>query len=721
MSSDTSDFLKRIALFSVLNDQEAQQLSRHLHNKRLEDGETLFCQGENGAELFVVEDGMISVVVELPDGREMDIAELSVGDFVGEMSIFEREPRSATCRARGVTRLLSMHESDLFSFVEDNPTGATKLMRQMLSVTRQRLNQRSAFLADMVHWGEAARRRAITDELTGLHNRRYFDDSYVDYVTRSRAEDKPLSVMMCDLDYFHQINELYTQAVGDQVIQSAAELFKHRLRPGDIAARYGGDEFIFILPDTEASAAFSLGENICRDVANLDILENKNGSIDRVTTTLGIATLPDHAVGPQELRDAADAALYRAKEAGRNRVALAEGEQDMQKHTIPTIAGRNKVVNTIIDALDNRKSFLMIGHKNPDEDCIASMVAFALLAKKFDKEARICILDNIHEHFGYLLNICQHNSIYISEPCELESLELVDTIVICDTPKPDMVQMSDAAREVFEHRELVKIEIDHHLEADSAYIGDPDYSLVTEASSASELVGLVALKLYKRKDLLETYRINDLFSRNFVLSVLTGIVGDSKMGKFLKTRRERRFYDMFSAMFNELLFEKTTNLSNFFTKEEVFGELGRLSEPEQGCFQFFIDRGSSTEMVGHVALSQEDSDEMFSQFDNDTVVSVSRSVADVLAEESKYVSLVGYYDKPEKSNMVQFRVRRSNAYRNLDLRDILKRFDIKNGGGHEEAIGFRFDRSEIPDIREYATNLVEGISDLIKEHPKAIA
>lgn len=386
----------------------------------------------------------------------------------------------------------------------------------------------------------------------------------------------------------------------------------------------------------------------------------------------------------------------------------------MKKTRIETIAKKNSVVNNIITALDERDSFLLIGHKNPDEDCIASLVSFALLITKFGKAAGIYLRDEIHEHYQYLADICHHNSIYRVQQNDVE-LPSIDTIVMCDTPKPSMLDTTDMVKSQIDRKDVLKIEIDHHLEADSAYIGDAGYCLVDEASSASELVGLIALKLCIRVDLLAKYAVEDIFSRNFVLSILTGIIGDSKMGMFLKSRRERRFYDIFSGMFNELLTKKTVKLSNFSDKNEVFKELQRLSAHESECFNFFLKLRQKSDSIGYTVLDEQESNLVNQKYTNETVVSVARAVADVLAENSSYLSLIGYYDEAEKSDLIQFRMRRSHSFKNFDLRSILELFSIENGGGHEGAIGFRLTRDEVGDIREYAVKLVSRIEEVIKD------
>lgn len=326
----THAFLKGVRIFSELSEEELGRIAAELRPRHLKRGETLFVQGDPGGALFVVEDGSVGVSVRLADGKNLEIADFHRGDFFGEMSIFESEPRSATCTAKSRCRLLALREHDFHGLLATSPAAAARIMRQMLLVTKRRLQNAGDFLSEMVQWGEEARRRAVTDPLTGLYNRRYLDEALEQQCSGTPGASRRFALVMLDLDHFREINETYSQDVGDRVIIAATGCFRRHLRPADIAARYGGDEFTIILPDTGAETAGELMERIRAEVERLDLLEEMRGTIRRVTTSQGIACFPDHGSDQKTLREAADAALYAAKEAGRNRIAVASAQAGPQ-------------------------------------------------------------------------------------------------------------------------------------------------------------------------------------------------------------------------------------------------------------------------------------------------------------------------------------------------------------------------------------------------------
>lgn len=162
--------------------------------------------------------------------------------------------------------------------------------------------------------------RAIVDGLTGLHNRQHFLEMTDIEFQRARRYRHPLSAVMLDIDYFKQANDTYGHTVGDQVLQAVAARCQKSLRDIDLLGRYGGDEFVVLLPESDLNGARSTGERLRRCVAEIPV-DTDRGPLN-VTISLGAAALIDDYPHIAALLNEADAALYRAKNAGRNRVEV---------------------------------------------------------------------------------------------------------------------------------------------------------------------------------------------------------------------------------------------------------------------------------------------------------------------------------------------------------------------------------------------------------------
>ncbi len=324
----STEFLHGVDILSLLTPGEIERTKDLFTLKKIGGGEVLFREGDPGNELFIVRSGEVTTSIRLPDGGAREIAVFREGNFFGEMSIFENAPRSATCVAATPSELLGLHEKEFYRMIEECPDIATKIMYRMLNITTQRLRDTGEFLSDMVHWGEAARRRAVTDELTGAYNRRFLDDALDREFERAKGSGSYLTMAMVDLDCFRQINERHGEEAGDRCIIEVVRVINGLLRENDIFARYGGDEFALLLPATGCDDAGELAGRIRKDVEGLQILP-ADRSCPRLTLSIGLASYPCHAGDPASLREAADRALYRAKEEGRNRVVRAESSQSV--------------------------------------------------------------------------------------------------------------------------------------------------------------------------------------------------------------------------------------------------------------------------------------------------------------------------------------------------------------------------------------------------------
>jgi len=159
------------------------------------------------------------------------------------------------------------------------------------------------------------------DGLTGIANRRCFDDMLVKEWVRNGRQDAPISLLMIDIDHFKAYNDSLGHVVGDGCLCAVARAIQSAVhRPGDLVARYGGEEFAVILPSTDYEGACSVADNIHRTLCGCCITHPNSSAAECVTVSIGIATgIPTCQSTPEELLNAADAALYQAKQSGRNR------------------------------------------------------------------------------------------------------------------------------------------------------------------------------------------------------------------------------------------------------------------------------------------------------------------------------------------------------------------------------------------------------------------
>jgi diguanylate cyclase (GGDEF)-like protein len=159
----------------------------------------------------------------------------------------------------------------------------------------------------------------VSDPLTGLHNRRYLMDRMLQEMQRSDRHGEPLALAMVDLDAFKPINDQFGHVLGDKVLRAVGSAISKSVRVSDIAARYGGDEFAVILPQTPAEGAMRVCERLLRNISEV-ILQDETGKTFRITASLGLAYYPaDDVETPEDLVHSADGALYGAKRSGKNR------------------------------------------------------------------------------------------------------------------------------------------------------------------------------------------------------------------------------------------------------------------------------------------------------------------------------------------------------------------------------------------------------------------
>jgi diguanylate cyclase (GGDEF)-like protein len=170
---------------------------------------------------------------------------------------------------------------------------------------------------------EALRAQSTKDPLTGLYNRRYLQEMLDREIRRAIRSEQALGVLMLDLDHFKNFNDTYGHDAGDAVLRETASFLVRSIRAEDFVCRYGGEEFVVILPTADLRAAEARAQRIRAKLRDLVILHNGR-SLGLITASIGVAALPGHGTNEKDLLQAADAALYRAKREGRDRVAVAD-------------------------------------------------------------------------------------------------------------------------------------------------------------------------------------------------------------------------------------------------------------------------------------------------------------------------------------------------------------------------------------------------------------
>ncbi len=166
----------------------------------------------------------------------------------------------------------------------------------------------------------ATQQLAVTDGLTGVFNRRYFEEQLHAELTRGRRHDHPTGLILLDVDHFKTFNDTHGHLLGDQVLQGVAQVLKKSTRETDLVARYGGEEFAIILPETPPDAALEVAERIRRNIKNHPFW-GRNDTPLTVTVSVGLACDPSSVMEPRALIDVADSGLYRCKHEGRDRVS----------------------------------------------------------------------------------------------------------------------------------------------------------------------------------------------------------------------------------------------------------------------------------------------------------------------------------------------------------------------------------------------------------------
>lgn len=294
-------------------------------------GEVLIHQGQPNDTMYLLIEGELAVYLGDPEGEPVAI--LSAGEIVGEMSLLDGSVASANVVSHTECTLLAVSEQAFWTLINGSHGFAVRLLVSL----SERLRANNATVSTSVEKRRMYERAAMFDGLTGIHNRRWLDETLHRLEQRYRkSPDHELSVSLIDIDHFKRFNDTYGHDAGDHVLTVVATTLAQNLRPTDLVARFGGEEFVIIFPDTKLADALVAAERVRLAVAAETLTVPDGRELPSVTISMGVAQLePGQTVA--EFLKTADNAMYRAKRAGRNR-AFTGTRADLNAETVSTRA-----------------------------------------------------------------------------------------------------------------------------------------------------------------------------------------------------------------------------------------------------------------------------------------------------------------------------------------------------------------------------------------------
>ena len=275
------------------------------------EGELLLSPERQNHSIYIVLSGQLQVHLGALDSPK--IADLEPGSCTGEMSLIDDKDPSAYVVASEDSHLMVISRDLLWQMVDRSH----RLAKNLLIVISERVRSANEFIADRLGLLHIAERNAVTDALTGLGNRHWMQDMFERELIRVRTDRGRLCLMMADVDRFKEINDKLGHIIGDRILAAIADAFREFLRPSDLIARFGGDEFAILLPGLSLAEATATAERLRESLVSYSDPSLPSG----VTISIGLTEAAE-SDDLDCLLQRADAAMYDAKDQGRNRVAV---------------------------------------------------------------------------------------------------------------------------------------------------------------------------------------------------------------------------------------------------------------------------------------------------------------------------------------------------------------------------------------------------------------
>lgn len=296
--------LRHLRLFNNVAASSVNQLLKEFCACDLDSGEVLLSPFNRNQYLYLLLKGQLKVYLGSLDSPA--VSTLNVGDCAGEISFIDNEHPSAYVVATEPCCVLRLHRESLFNLFQQSP----ELMQNLLELLCNRVRQGNQIILD-------SEQTANIDALTGIYNRRWLEHIFERESTRSTFNGKPLCMLMLDVDHFKAYNDQHGHLAGDHALCLVANTLRHQLRSKDSLTRYGGEEFVILLPEISTEEARAIGERLRIALNQVSSFQSPIGVLPGVTVSIGLAQMEPKDSLP-DLIARADSALYRAKQQGRN-------------------------------------------------------------------------------------------------------------------------------------------------------------------------------------------------------------------------------------------------------------------------------------------------------------------------------------------------------------------------------------------------------------------
>ncbi|WXL24361.1 GGDEF domain-containing protein [Ectopseudomonas mendocina] len=295
--------LRQLPLFHNLPIRSLRPSLKPFSPYNLEPGEILLSPLQRNQYLYLLIKGQLDIYLESPDSPCVD--SLHSGDCTGELSFIDCQPPTAYVVASKPCQVLRLHRNSLLDLSQHSP----ELLCNLLSLLCNRTRQVNRMFRD-------SEQSANIDALTGIYNRRWLEHIFQRESTRSAFDQSPLCLLMLDVDHFKSYNDQHGHLAGDYALSLVAETLANQLRPGDTLVRYGGEEFVILMP-ASLNEARHIGERMRIAIEQIEQFHSPVGALPGVTISIGIAQM-QYRDTLLTLIARADKALYKAKQFGRN-------------------------------------------------------------------------------------------------------------------------------------------------------------------------------------------------------------------------------------------------------------------------------------------------------------------------------------------------------------------------------------------------------------------